>query len=273
LSALIPNDLGIAISPTHPVPGDPDYRSQDLFVTSQKAFTQEVRIQSNNLDSRLTWLAGVFYQSEHQSSNQYVPDTPAAFDQLVQIALGGTTQQIFGMGLADGSTVIDPSSIPSTSRSPASARQLQSRWRLTVTAGVRVQRSTFSFVNRSDGPFNGVSPWSLAMSRKPGDTEVWCFLPDHPENLVYATAAKGFRTGGANPAIPARCDADLASLGYTSAPDSYKSDSVWSYEVGSKNRLMGGRLRLESSIFDVKWSGIQQQVILGTGCGLTSWPT
>jgi outer membrane receptor protein involved in Fe transport len=25
---------------------------------------------------------------------------------------------------------------------------------------------------------------------------------------------------------------------------------------------------LESSIFDVKWSGIQQQVILGTGCGL-----
>jgi outer membrane receptor protein involved in Fe transport len=31
---------------------------------------------------------------------------------------------------------------------------------------------------------------------------------------------------------------------------------------------MDGRLRLETSIFDVKWTGIQQQVILGTGCGL-----
>jgi len=270
LSALIPNDLGIAISPTHPVPGDPDYRSQDLFVTSQKAFTQEVRIQSNNLDSRFTWLAGVFYQSEHQSSNQYVPDTPAAFDQLVQIALGGTTQQIFGMGLADGiysyRSIINSFDKQIAGFGEASFKVVGG---LTATAGIRVQRSTFSFVNRSDGPFNG------GLTVVPGNESETPVIPKYgvsyqinPDNLVYATASKGFRTGGANPAIPARCDADLASLGYTSAPDSYKSDSVWSYEVGSKNRLMGGRLRLESSIFDVKWSGIQQQVILGTGCGL-----
>jgi iron complex outermembrane recepter protein len=270
LSALIPNDLGIAISPTHPVPGDPDYRSQDLFVTSQKAFTQEVRIQSNNLDSRFTWLAGVFYQSEHQSSNQYVPDTPAAFDQLVQIALGGTTQQIFGMGLADGiysyRSIINSFDKQIAGFGEASFKVVGG---LTVTAGIRAQRSTFSFVNRSDGPFNG------GLTVVPGNESETPVIPKYgvsyqinPDNLVYATAAKGFRTGGANPAIPARCDADLASLGYTSAPDSYKSDSVWSYELGSKNRLIGGRLRLESSIFDVKWSGIQQQVILGTGCGL-----
>src|SRR6266478_211922 len=146
LSALIPNDLGIAISPTHPVPGDPDYRSQDLFVTSQKAFTQEVRIQSNNLDSRFTWLAGVFYQSEHQSSNQYVPDTPAAFDKLVQIALGGTTQQIFGMGLADGiysyRSIINSFDKLIAGFGEASFKVVDG---LTVTAGIRAQRSTFSF--------------------------------------------------------------------------------------------------------------------------------
>jgi outer membrane receptor protein involved in Fe transport len=270
LSALIPNDLGVMLSPTHPVPGDPDYRSQDLFITSQKAFTQEVRIQSNNFDSRFTWLAGVFYQSEHQSSDQYVPDTPAAFDRLVEAALGGTTQQIFGMGLADGvysyRSIINSFDKQIAAFGEASFKVVGG---FTMTAGLRVERSTFSFTNWSDGPFNGgLTVVNGNESETPVVPKYGVSYQINPDNLVYATATKGFRTGGANPAIPARCNADLASLGYSSAPDSYKSDSVWSYEIGSKNRLMGGRLRLESSIFDVKWSGIQQQVILGTGCGL-----
>jgi iron complex outermembrane receptor protein len=270
LSALIPNDLGIAIGPTHPVPGDPNYQDQDLFITSQKAFTQEIRIQSNNLDSRINWVAGVFYQSEHQSSDQFVPDTPAAFNQLVEIALGGSTQQIFGMGLADG-VYSYRSIINSFDKQIAGFGELNFKVvdGLTLTAGLRAQRSTFSFTNRSDGPFNGgltVVPGNE--SEKPVIPKYGVSYQINPDNLLYATAAKGFRTGGANPAIPSRCDADLAELGYTSAPDSYKSDSVWSYEVGSKNRLFDGRVRLESSIFDIKWNGIQQQVILGTGCGL-----
>ena len=45
LSALIPNDLGVLLTPTHPVPGDPNYQDQDLFIDSQRAFTQELRLQ------------------------------------------------------------------------------------------------------------------------------------------------------------------------------------------------------------------------------------
>src|SRR5882724_11585798 len=226
LSALIPNDLGIAIGPTHPVPGFADYRSQDLFITSQKAFTEEIRIQSNNLDSRFTWVAGVFYQHELQSSDQYVPDTPEAFNQLVEIALGGSTQQIFGMGLADGKysyrSLIDSIDKQLAGFGEASMKVIGG---LTLTAGLRVERSTFSFTNRSDGPFNG------GLTVVPGNESETPVIPKYgvsyqisPGNLVYATAAKGFRTGGANAAIPSRCNADLASLGYTSAPDSYKSE-------------------------------------------------
>jgi iron complex outermembrane receptor protein len=270
LSALIPNDLGVMLSPTHPVPGYPDYRSQDLFITSQKAFTEEIRVQSNDLDSRFTWVAGVFYQHEHQSSDQYVPDTPASFNRLVEAALGGTTQQIFGMGLAAGMYSYR-SLINSIDRQLAGFGEVNLKvvGGLTVTAGLRVERSTFSFTNRSDGPFNGgLTVVNGNESETPVIPKYGVSYQLSPGNLVYATAAKGFRTGGANAAIPSRCDADLASLGYTSAPNSYKSDSVWSYEVGSKNRLLGGRVRLESSVFDIKWSGIQEQVILGTGCGL-----
>jgi outer membrane receptor protein involved in Fe transport len=270
LSALIPNDLGIAIGPTHPVPGDPTYQDQDLFITSQKAFTQEVRIQSNNLDSRLTWVAGVFYQHELQSSNQYVPDTPAAFNALVEAAFGQSTQQVFGMGLYQGKYSYT-SFIDSIDKQVAGFGEINFKLigGLTLTGGLRAEHSTFAFTNTSNGPFNG------GLSVVNGNESETPLIPKYgisyqldPANLLYATASKGFRPGGANPAIPARCDADLAELGYTSAPDSFKSDSVWSYEVGSKNRLLGGRLRLETSIFDVKWTGIQQQVILGTGCGL-----
>jgi iron complex outermembrane recepter protein len=270
LSALIPNDLGVEITPTHPVPGDPDYASQDLFVTSQKAFTQEIRIQSNDLDSHFTWVAGVFYQHEHQSSDQYVPDTPASFNRLVEAALGESTLEAFGMGLADG-VYSYRSIINSIDKQVAGFGEVNFKVieRLTLTAGLRVERSTFNFTNRSDGPFNG------GLTVVNGDESETPVIPKYgvsyqlnPGNLLYATAGKGFRTGGANAAIPSRCDADLASLGYPSAPDSYKSDSVWSYEIGSKNRLLDEHLRLESSIFEVKWSGIQQEVTLGTGCGL-----
>jgi outer membrane receptor protein involved in Fe transport len=270
LSELIPNDLGIEVSPTHPVPGDPNYQDQDLFVTSQKAFTQEIRIQSNDLDSRLRWLAGVFYQHELQSSNQYVPDTPASFNALVESAFGETTQQAFGMGLYQNKYSYT-SFIDSVDKQIAGFGEVSFRvvGGLSLTAGLRAERSTFAFTNSSNGPFNG------GLSVVNGNESETPIIPKYgvsyqldPANLFYATASKGFRPGGANPAIPARCDTDLAELGYTTAPDSYKSDSVWSYEIGSKNRLADGRVRLETSIFDVKWSGIQQQVILGTGCGL-----
>jgi outer membrane receptor protein involved in Fe transport len=270
LSALIPNDLGVEITPTHPVPGDPGYESQDLFVTSQKAFTQEIRIQSNALESRFTWVAGVFYQHEHQSSDQYVPDTPASFNALVEAALGESTQQAFGMGLADGvysyRSIINSIDEQIAGFGEISVKPVE---RVTLTAGLRVERSTFSFTNSSDGPFNGgLTVVNGNESETPVIPKYGVSYQVSPGNLLYATAAKGFRTGGANAAIPSRCDADLASLGYPSAPDSYKSDSVWSYEIGSKNRLLEGRLRLQSSLFEVKWSGIQQQVTLGTGCGL-----
>ena len=87
-------------------------------------------------------------------------------------------------------------------------------------------------------------------------------------NLFYATAAKGFRPAGASLRVPSICDGDLITNGYVDAsgnplqPESYKSDSVWSFELGSKNRLFGGRLVLDDSVYLVKWKDIQANVSL-----------
>ena len=96
-------------------------------------------------------------------------------------------------------------------------------------------------------------------------------------NLVYATAAKGFRPAGASILVPvSQCGQDLQNVGYvdptlplaavkqsdSKQPAIFGADSVWSYEVGSKNRLFGGRAVIDASAYVVKWSNIQSSVFL-----------
>ena len=71
--------------------------------------------------------------------------------------------------------------------------------------------------------------------------------------LAYVNVAKGFRSGGANDASGV---ALAASLGLDNAR-LYDSDTVWSYEAGTKAELMGGRMALEAAVYYNDWSGIQ----------------
>jgi outer membrane receptor protein involved in Fe transport len=85
--------------------------------------------------------------------------------------------------------------------------------------------------------------------------------------MVYATAAKGFRVGGVNQPPPAaRCAADLTSLGITSTPATYASDSLWSYEAGAKVRVLGGRAQINTAAFYIDWKNVQSNFGLPT-CG------
>jgi outer membrane receptor protein involved in Fe transport len=88
----------------------------------------------------------------------------------------------------------------------------------------------------------------------------------NPRDLYYVTMAKGFREGGLNQPVPLlQCSQDLATLGLTSTPQTYNSDSVWSYEGGYKTRLFGGQAQLESSVFYIDWKNPQLQNRLRCG--------
>ncbi len=69
------------------------------------------------------------------------------------------------------------------------------------------------------------------------------------DNLVYASAAKGFRPGGGSPfaVAPGSVPADLANLGLSRrCRSAYQvGSSLWTYEVGSKNQFLGRRLTAE----------------------------
>jgi iron complex outermembrane receptor protein len=248
------------------VPGVPDWNSYDVIHNRQRSFVQEIRIQSGQ-QQRLRWVAGVYYDNNDQYNLEefHAPSLPL----LVQNAFGATMVDVFGEELLTpdigffGELKSKNSQVAGFGEA-----NLDLTDTVTVTAGLRKSRPKYSFHGTNDGPYNGGrsissgstsdSPWTpkAGVDFKPTDT-----------TMFYLTAAKGFRTGGANTPIAAgRCDADLAALGLTTPPQTYRSDAVWSYEIGAKSKLFDQRLQLSSSVFNINWSDIQQRVYLPT-CG------
>ena len=78
-------------------------------------------------------------------------------------------------------------------------------------------------------------------------------------NMAYAIYSEGFRPGGVNPPVPAsgQCQQALADLGLTQSPLTYAQDTVTSYEIGNKARIMDGRVQLNTAVFYIDWQDMQ----------------
>jgi iron complex outermembrane recepter protein len=87
-----------------------------------------------------------------------------------------------------------------------------------------------------------------------------------PANMVYASAAKGFRPGGLVPSVPAALCAPFLPAG-TNVEETrtFSSDSLWSYELGTKTGWFDNRLTVDAAIFYIDWKNIQQNILLPCG--------
>jgi outer membrane receptor protein involved in Fe transport len=256
-------------NPNRPVSNIPGYRALSNADVEQDTFTQEVRLQSTNADSRLQWVAGLFYEKARLYTNQYVEDP--YLPQLSLQEYGVTIQQAFGQGLVDGiySFVVDQHA---TDQQLAAFGQVDYALteKLKVTAGVRVASTEFDYARTGNGPLNCLNCRSGGHQEETPVTPKVGFTYEYDDrNLYYVSASKGYRVGGINnpsATTTPTCAANLALLGLTSVPSTYDSDSLWSYEIGAKNRSANGKVQLYSSIYFIDWSDIQQAVTLG-GCG------
>jgi iron complex outermembrane recepter protein len=251
---------------THNFTG-PNSVTQTYFNNPQKAFTQELRLQSSNPNSVVTWVVGGFYQDSRQKANE-VAVSPT-LGSLTEALFGATVPQVFGLDLLPGGIAYEGFD---TSRDQQLAYfgqvDLKATRALTLTVGLRYSHTKFDYSNAQDGPFNG-GPTAYAGNASENDT-----TPKYGVSyklgggaLLYASASKGFRPGGGNaPVSLETCAPDLAKLGLTKAPTTFSSDHVWSYEAGSKGRLLAGRVQWDASAFYVDWTGIQSRVNLNT-CG------
>lgn len=92
--------------------------------------------------------------------------------------------------------------------------------------------------------------------------------------LVYTTAAKGFRPGGFNQPVSTNgaCLVDFERLGYNpNTTPGFKSDSIWSYELGAKAETASRRFQFTGAIYQENWSNIQLRDPLS--CGFTIFTT
>jgi iron complex outermembrane receptor protein len=142
---------------------------------------------------------------------------------------------------------------------------------LKATVGMRWFRDTATFHQLTDGLFFGGVPTTYVASETSETGVTPKYLLEYkvlPDLLLYAVAAKGFREGGNNIALPAGpppagCDADLANLGVTaSGIAGFKSDSIWNYEAGFKSSFADRRFTLNGAGFLIQWDKIQQAVHL-----------
>jgi outer membrane receptor protein involved in Fe transport len=250
--------------------GATNYRAPASVDNGQQNFTQEIRLQSADTHSPLIWTTGIFFSENRQSYLEQIHDPL-----LNELFVAATGQPYTAFTLdPNGNPVtydprfpVDSYFLQTFSKDQQAALFGEATYNFTdqykATMGARYSRTQFSFNTLTGGPTLFLEPQTGS-----GDKKESSFTPKltltaqvDPNNMYYLTYAKGFRPGGANNPVPAAsCGTDFHNFGITSAPQTFNSDTVDSFELGAKNNI-DNRIKIASSIYYIKWNNIQQTVI------------
>lgn len=232
------------------------YPTPYAFDSRARTFTQELRLSTPD-DQRLRATVGLYYESNRITATSR--NTLEGFSDIwlrlfqgeEELALRGTVRSEPTQKAAFGEIYFD----------------IAPRW--TLTAGLRYFESTDDTTFEVDGTlFNGFSSEQVASAEHGLNPKAALSYAPDDATLVYVSATKGFRAGGANRAIPLSLCADqLAELGLSEAPRQFQSDSLWTYELGWKASVLDRRLSAAAAVYRTKWSDLQQSItLLGGAC-------
>ncbi len=235
-----------------------------------REFTEEVRLVSAPYDPNggnpFTWIFGLYYSESNSfgKSSQYI----TGFNSAANSIYGLTAAQLLGDDIPNDLFFKFDTHTKDYEYAGFGEVSYNITPDLKITAGLRYLYARTTSLGTSSGFFSSGAVPALKVANFHALTPKFSVSYDVDRNLtVYATAGKGYRLGGNNNGVPAAyCAADLATYGLTSAPTTYNPDNLWNYEVGSKGTLFGGRLSLNTSLYDIEWKQIQLDVPLST-CG------
>jgi outer membrane receptor protein involved in Fe transport len=234
------------------------------FNTTVNQLNQEIRLASKPLgpEDHWSWLAGLYYSRARTGllDNEYIPGFNSTFESLYHT----TPLAILGAAFPNDLVYNAFTEFVNSQDAIFGQATYQILPGLKVTAGARYEKATEDLSFNSLGYFASGAAFS-------GSTTGYKTTPkgvisyEFGKTMVYASAAEGFRDGGINRPVPIPlCSQDLAALGLTQAPPSYKADSLWSYELGAKSRALSNALSVSGSLFDIRWNNIQTDIILPT---------
>ena len=251
------------------------YNAGSVTINRQNNWTGELRFTSNDKkDSSLSWIGGAYYQVARQRYDQVLSQNVAQLGAIYDFLFQGDGAYLDSPDDALGATGISYTEHDHY-KSTEAALYGEASYKLTplliASAGLRLSRLTYGYDIVTDGWWNGgPAAYTGASQEHPVTPKFGLSYQATPSSLFYATAAKGFRPGGNNVPLAtiSTCQTDLQNLGGNGVePLVFKSDSVWSYELGSKLTLAGGSAQINGSVYWINWNNIQTQIELPT-CGL-----
>ena len=185
---------------------------------------------------KLTWIGGLFFFEEHNEGRVEITVYPAV--QIRPFAkIGTNARAMFGQATY------------SLSR------------RVSLTGGVRYTDEQKDIDNVGGTYLIGTNvlanPGSFYQYVDTVDFDAWTprvsiQAQASPDTLVYLSAARGFKSGGFNPASPR---AGLA----------FNPEYAWSYEVGLKRSMASGRVRANTAVFYTDYRDLQVQSFIRPG--------
>lgn len=227
----------------------------DRFRTNN--FVQEVRLASSG-DGPFKWVVGGYFEKYN-------------FDLHETISQAGVTDipLDFVSGPTFPTDYLEDTRIRTKIKDYALFGELSYEFTpgLTLIAGARY--SDYSIKTRQDAAISGTtlfegppSTSSNSSSNSAVTPKVSLSYKPNRDVLVYALAAKGFRTGNANLAT-------IDPFSGQALPDSYDPDALWNYEIGTKLSLLDRQLIIDAAIFYIDWKKIQLQVRTPNGIPYT----
>jgi iron complex outermembrane receptor protein len=232
--------------------------------TQAHGWTQEVRASSSNPKDRFQWVFGGFYADSHRAYQQTLP--VRGFDALCTLKCSALVPT---KGVYAPTDFLYWSDIRYDDRQWAFFGEgtfAFTSW-FSLTGGLRYYNYTQDKTLIFDGLF---APDFPAPTLGPGSVDADGVAPRviasfkvTDSTTINAQASKGFRLGGVNDPIlkPLCSPSDLVTFG---GVETWKDETAWNYEIGSKTTFLGGRAALNAAAFYVDISDLQVVVTAGT---------
>jgi outer membrane receptor protein involved in Fe transport len=201
-----------------------------------KILTNELRLASTGPD-RFQWTAGAFYRDSDTALEQAASTFPGTlpFDMLrIVESQKSESYALFGEASYQLTTALNVLVGARYFRDHQEAKASSTNFGVTTPGG-------------GDETFDTFNPRVNVRYQFSADA------------MVYFNAAKGFRSGGFN-----------VSSDAPGVPVTYKPDSLWSYELGTKDLFFDRKLTVEASVYYNDWTDVQSLLVVpGTFIAVT----
>jgi iron complex outermembrane receptor protein len=238
--------------------GDPDNQALASTDIQNKQYTEEIRLGSPS-GGNFSWLGGLFYlHASKRQDDRYTFDLNHNTVNAGQfpVPILGVAQDVNQQISNDVGALFGEAGLPVFDKVRLT---LGGRGQWEYKSGSSAIAPSFSPGN----PFDVIYPLIFPNASANYSAKWWSFTPKatlsfeaHQGLLLYATAARGYKSGGWDTSASSDYGSSSAAVSqHLGTP--FQPEKVWSYELGSKYFAPGRRFELNAAAFIANYRDMQ----------------